>query len=345
MPGPHDLLVRYTFDHPERAAAELRAVLPPEVVAQVDWRSLHRESGSVVDAELRERQSDLLFSARLLGGEPVLLYLLLEHQSSVDKWMAFRMLRYVMRQLERWHQQHPESDKLPAILPVVMYHGPEGRWTAARRMEELFHLPDDAAELWRELLPRFEYRLDDLTAEREAALRARPAPPMVVLTWLLLHSGQSEQLAVLLKDWRPILAKVLVSQEGPEDLRAAAHYLHKVGTEGALEAMWRVLDSVSSEIRAEELKMAFTIPALEEARVKGLAEGRAEGMAEGVAEGQAQGLSMGVLRVLTSRGISVDEGTRQRILACRDLATLDRWFERALKATSIADLEDLEKNG
>ncbi len=25
MPGPHDLFVRYTFDHPERAAAELRA--------------------------------------------------------------------------------------------------------------------------------------------------------------------------------------------------------------------------------------------------------------------------------------------------------------------------------
>ncbi|HYH94555.1 Rpn family recombination-promoting nuclease/putative transposase [Hyalangium sp.] len=144
MPGPHDLFVRYTFDHPERAAAELRAVLPPEVVAQVDWSSLRREVGSVVDAELRERQSDLLFSARLHGGQPLLLYLLLEHPSSVDKWMAFRMLRYVMRQLERWHQQHPESEKLPVILPVVMYHGPEGHWTAALRMEDLFHLPGEA---------------------------------------------------------------------------------------------------------------------------------------------------------------------------------------------------------
>lgn len=312
-------------------------MLPPEVVAQVDWSSLHRESGSVVDAELRERQSDLLFSARLHGGEPLLLYLLLDHQSSVDRWMAFRMLRYVMRQLERWLQEHPDSDRLPVILPVVMYHGPEGRWTAARRMEELFQLPAEASEIWRELVPRFEYRLDNLTAEREEALRARAAPPVVVLTWLLLRSGASEQLALLLENWRPVLAEVLVSPEGPEGLRAAVHYLHRVGAEGALEALWSVLDSMNEEPRAEELKMPFKIPALEEARVRGVAEG--------VAEGEAQGRSAYLLRILASRGIAVDEGTRQRILACRDLPTLDRWFERALKATRIADLEDPEQNG
>jgi len=81
MSGPHDLFVRYTFGHPERAAAELRAVLPAHVVSEVDWESLTRESGSVVDPELKETESDLLFTARLRSGEPLLLYVLLEHQS------------------------------------------------------------------------------------------------------------------------------------------------------------------------------------------------------------------------------------------------------------------------
>ena len=84
MPGPHDLFARYTFAHPERAEAELRAVLPPHVVSAVDWESLRREPGSVVDPELRETESDLLFSARLHEGGSLLLYVLLEHQSSVD---------------------------------------------------------------------------------------------------------------------------------------------------------------------------------------------------------------------------------------------------------------------
>src|SRR6185312_11735916 len=109
MSGPHDLFARYTFGHPERAEAELRAVLPPHVVSEVDWASLRREPGSVVDPELRETESDLLFTARLRGGRPLLLYVLLEHQSSVDRWMALRMLRYVVRQVERWRQAHSES--------------------------------------------------------------------------------------------------------------------------------------------------------------------------------------------------------------------------------------------
>ena len=124
MPGPHDLFARYTFGHPERAAAELRAVLPAHVVSEVDWPSLRQESGSVVDPELRETESDLLFTARLRTGRSLLLYVLLEHQSRVDPWMALRMLRYVVRQAERWRHEHPESTRLPVIIPLVMYHGP-----------------------------------------------------------------------------------------------------------------------------------------------------------------------------------------------------------------------------
>ena len=141
---------------------------------QVDWSTLRRESGSVVDPELRETQSDLLFSARLRGGRPLLLYVLLEHQSRVEPWMALRMLRYVVRQVEHWRQQHPESTRLPVIIPLVMFHGPEGAWTAPRRVEDLFELPgetEEARQYWRALVPRFEYLLDDLTAEREEVLK------------------------------------------------------------------------------------------------------------------------------------------------------------------------------
>ncbi|WP_223760702.1 Rpn family recombination-promoting nuclease/putative transposase [Myxococcus sp. RHSTA-1-4] len=82
MSGPHDRFVRYTFGHPERAAAELRAVLPAHLVSEMDWTSLRTESGSVVDPELRATESDLLLTARLRSGHPLLLYVLLEHQST-----------------------------------------------------------------------------------------------------------------------------------------------------------------------------------------------------------------------------------------------------------------------
>ena len=77
---------------------------------------------------------------------------------------------------------------------------------------------------------------------------------------------------------------------------------------------------------------------IEEGLAKGLAKGRAEGQATGRAEGMAKGRAEYVLRTLTVRGIQVDSQVRERILSCTDLATLDRWFERALGATTLDDV-------
>jgi hypothetical protein len=40
----------------------------------------------------------------------------------------------------------------------------------------------------------------------------------------------------------------------------------------------------------------------------------------------------------------VDDAARQRILACTDMATLDRWFDRALSASTLSKvLDDLSQ--
>ena len=322
MSGPHDLFVRYTFGHPERAAAELRAVLPAHVVSEVDWETLRQEPGNVVDPELRKTESDLLFSARLHTGHPLLLYVLLEHQSSVDEWMAWRMLRYVVRSVERWRQQHPESARLPVIIPLVMYHGAEGAWTAPRRVEELFDVPEEGEERerWRALVPRFEYLLDDLTAEREEALRARPGPPLVRLAWLALRYGRTEELAERLPEWMALFTQVQAAPDGAENLRMAVRYLLYIGDDTARQVTGRVLHSVVDAQRAEELMRSWGEKLID----------------RGMRRGQAQERAESVLRILAARGVHVGDEARQRILSCRDLATLDRWFDRALKSSTLS---------
>ncbi|WP_257459471.1 Rpn family recombination-promoting nuclease/putative transposase [Archangium lipolyticum] len=324
MSGPHDLLARYTFSHPERAAAELRAVLPAHVVSEVDWASLRRESGSVVDPELRETESDLLFSARLRTGQPLLFYVLLEHQSTVDGWMALRMLRYVVRLVEHWRQQHPESAVLPVILPLVMYHGPEGAWTAPRRVEDLFDLPEGEEEgaRWRALVPRFEYLLDDLTAERAEALMARPGPPLARLVLLVLRYGRTGELAGRLPDWTALMAQVLASPNGQEELVMVVRYLLLVGDRSVRGATEQVLHSVLGRQRAEELMRSYGEELIEQGRQRGRVEAQAQS----------------IVRILAARGVHVDDEARQRILTCTDLDTLDRWFERALHASTLSDV-------
>ncbi|WPB77946.1 Rpn family recombination-promoting nuclease/putative transposase [Archangium violaceum] len=305
MSGPHDLFVRYTFGHPERAAAELRAALPSHVSAQVDWDTLRLEPGSVVDPELRKTETDLLFSARLRTGQSLLLYVLLEHQSSVDRWMAWRMLRYVVRWVESWRQQHPESTRLPVIIPLVMYHGAEETWTAPRRVEELFDLPEEAGE---------------------EALRARPGSPLVRLTWLALRYGRTAELTHRLPDWTVLFAQVQAAPDGAEDLRTVVHYLLSIGDSTAQQVTRQVLHSVVDAQRAEELMRSWGEELIERGMRRGMARGKAEGRAEDV------------LRILAARGFHVTDETRQRILSCTDISTLDRWFARALKASTLSNV-------
>ncbi|MEM7589018.1 MAG: Rpn family recombination-promoting nuclease/putative transposase [Myxococcota bacterium] len=62
---PHDRLFKEVFSNPANAASELEFLLPKAVVNRLDLSSLTLQPGEFIDKELRARQSDLLFSAKL----------------------------------------------------------------------------------------------------------------------------------------------------------------------------------------------------------------------------------------------------------------------------------------
>jgi hypothetical protein len=61
-----------------------------------------------------------------------------------------------------------------------------------------------------------------------------------------------------------------------------------------------------------------------------------DGRAEGWAAGEARGEAKSILSVLAARGIPVSDAVRERILACRDIPTLDVWVRRAAVAATAA---------
>ena len=69
---------------------------------------------------------------------------------------------------------------------------------------------------------------------------------------------------------------------------------------------------------------------------KYFAQGRDQGRDEGRREEAARNL----LTVLRVRGIQVNDATRERILVQKDPKQLERWMERAILATTIADVLD-----
>ena len=67
-------------------------------------------------------------------------------------------------------------------------------------------------------------------------------------------------------------------------------------------------------------------------------EGHKSGLAEGRKSGVVAGKRDALLRLLGRRGLTLSEDERTRVLGCDDVATLDRWFDAALTAETVAEV-------
>ncbi|MFY0572715.1 hypothetical protein ACN28E_54040 [Archangium lansingense] len=164
------------------------------------------------------------------------------------------------------------------------------------------------------------------------------APPLARLAWLVLRHVRTRELAQKLPDWVALFAQVYADAEGTEHLAVVIRYLLWEEDAAVHTAARQVLHSVMDGQRAEELMGSWA----EEMMEKGLQKGLQRGLAKGREEGRLRERAEAVLRILTARGVHADEAARQRILSCTDGATLDRWFDRALNATTLSEvLNDL----
>jgi putative YhgA-like transposase len=157
----HDRGYKLLFSDPTLLEELLRGFLPGDWTNRLDFTTLERVGNSFVSADLRERHSDVIWRLRLRGdGEGwVYLYLLLEFQSTSDRFMALRLLTYIgllLEEIVRKEKPKP-GDRLPAVLPLVLYNG-ESPWRAPMRLESLF-VPVPAP--LRRYLPRLTYLLLD----------------------------------------------------------------------------------------------------------------------------------------------------------------------------------------
>ena len=135
----HDNSYKLLFSHPEMVIDLLKAFVKAEWVNQCDFSTLERVSGSYVTDDLRDREDDLIWRVRC-GDDFLYVYLLLEFQSTVDHFMAVRVLGYIalLYQDIIRTQKLGSRDLLPPVLPLVLYNG-ERRWNAPVELDQLIY--------------------------------------------------------------------------------------------------------------------------------------------------------------------------------------------------------------
>jgi hypothetical protein len=320
MATPHDHLFKSVFSAPEHARSALRTALPARLAALIQWETLALVSGEFIDRELAHLQSDLLFTA-LFARTKICFYLLFEHQSTVDRLMPLRLLRYMMRIWERFAKEHP-GEPLPVILPVVLHHSDAG-WTATTRFRDLLDLDDDAYEHLAPFVPDFAFVLDDLAKLDDDALRDRALTELSRLAFAMLMRCRSAADPVeVLRPWMQTMQAVLTAPHGVAALSAVARYI--------VEAC---------EARPEDLRAFFAElgPHAEETFVT-TAEMIAErALEQGRLEGKVEGEMALFLRLLERRFGALPAGAREKVSAATS-SDLERWADRVLDATTLDDV-------
>lgn len=119
-------------------------------VTQLDFSQAETLDKSFVADHYKATESDLIYKVPLQG-RPVYIYLLMEFQSKVDRFMAVRIAYYILafymdyiansRSANGFTSdsatgERVKGEKLPAVFPLVVYNGSEP-WTAAERLTDL----------------------------------------------------------------------------------------------------------------------------------------------------------------------------------------------------------------
>lgn len=323
----HDRGYKRLFSHPEMVADLLRDFVHEDWVRDLDFSTLEMVPGSYVTRKLRRRESDVVWRVRR-GQDPWLyIYLLVEFQSTIDPFMALRMMVYLglLYQDLVKRRELNSSGRLPPVLPLVLYNG-RAPWNAVQEVSELIEQVPGGLERYR---PRLRYCLLDEMRIADSELESLRN---VAAALFRLEKSRGPE------DVDGVLAALLEWLREPdlaELRRSFAAYLSEVLLPDRVPgvAIPRVADLQEVKSMLAERVTEWT----HQWKQEGLEEGRKEGRNEGRNEAleSARGV---LLRDLERRFGPLPEGVRRRVEA---IASIEDLTEFTLRAGAAPSLEAL----
>ena len=167
---PHDAVFKQFLYHPDTARDFLDIYLPSTLRELCDLQTLKLESGSFIEDSLRASYSDVLWSLKTNEGDGDI-YVVIEHQSSPDAHMAFRLMRYAMAAMQRHLDAGHKT--LPLVIPMLFYHGALSPYPFSLCWLDEFDDPALARQLYSATFPLVDITVipdDEIMQHRRIAL-------------------------------------------------------------------------------------------------------------------------------------------------------------------------------
>ena len=168
--SPHDAVFKTFMFTPETARDFLEIHLPEPLRKLCNLQTLRLEPTSFIEKSLRAYYSNVLWSVETSDGDGYI-YCVIEHQSSAEKNMAFRLMRYATAAMQR----HLDKgyDRVPLVVPLLFYHGETSPYPYSLNWLDEFDDPQLARQLYTEAFPLVDITIvpdDEIMQHRRIAL-------------------------------------------------------------------------------------------------------------------------------------------------------------------------------
>lgn len=308
---PHDALFKQFLMHPDTARDFLDIHLPAEIRGICDLDTLRLESSHFVEESLKEQYSDVLYSVKMQGTSGYI-HVLIEHQSTADKKMAFRMMRYAIAAMHRLLKD--ENGPLPLVVPLLFYQGKTSPYPLSMNWLDMFALPELARRIYSEPFPLVDITVipdDDIMQHRRIAL----------LELLQKHIRQRD-LMILLERLVTLISAEYTTES---QLNSLLSYMVQRGHTDQPQVFYREL---ANRLPQEESMMTLA----EWFEEQGMQKGVQEGMQKGVLKGKREGLQEGkteerrnIARRMLESGMTREAVAQITTLTDDEIEQIIRW--------------------
>ena len=290
---PHDAVFKRFLAHPETARDFLDIWLPESLRDLCKLDTLKLESGSFVEEDLRASYSDVLWSLQTTKGNGYI-YALIEHQSSPDAHMAFRLMRYAIAAMQRHLDAGYKT--LPLVVPILFFFGVESPYPFSLSWLDEFAEPEIARQLYDAPFPLVDITVvsdDEIMQHRRMALLE------------LVQKHIRERDLTLLVDKLTVL--LVKEHANDSQIETLFNYLLQSGSATRFEVFIRRLAGRVPQHKERLMTIAECLR--ESGRKEGELEGKQEGKQDEALRIAHAMLEKGIDRdlVLLITGLSIDE--------------------------------------
>ncbi|HGJ5854426.1 Rpn family recombination-promoting nuclease/putative transposase [Arsenophonus nasoniae] len=300
-PTPHDSLFKQFLSEKETAKDFFDIWLPDEIKALCDLDSLKVESGSFVDSEMKNYQSDIIYSVSTTKGSGYI-YVLIEHQSTSDRLIAWRLMRYSMAAMHK----HLEAvnKQLPLVFPILFYCGEQSPHPYSANWLDCFEDRKLAESIYTNA-----FKLADVTTLDDGEIMQHKR--MALLTLIQKHIRRRDMTELM----NEIVTLLSYNYYTDNQVITMFNYLIQ---EGNAHKPMEFITEIAKQSEKHEGALMTIAQQIEEIGIqKGLQRGKIEGIQEGMQKGEEkatfklakQFLANGVDRntVKISTGLSDEE--------------------------------------